>query len=59
MTFHMARYLKGKINYWQQLIDTLLEIRDDRYPNGWLDDEGLTTHNNYDVATLFKLGWGK
>jgi hypothetical protein len=57
MTFHMARYLEGKINYWQQLIDTLLEIRDDRYPNGWLDDEGLTSHNNYDVATLFRLGW--
>jgi hypothetical protein len=57
MTFHMARYLEGKINYWRQLIDTLLEIRDDRYPNGWLDDEGLTSHNNYDVATLFQLGW--
>jgi hypothetical protein len=57
LTFHMARYLGGKISYWPQLIDTLFEIRDDRYPNGWLDDEGLTSHNNYDVATLFKLGW--
>jgi hypothetical protein len=57
LTFHMARYLEGRISYWPQLIDTLLEIRDDRYPNGWLDDEGLTSHNNYDVATLFKLGW--
>ncbi len=57
LTFHMARYCEGKISYWPQLIDTLFEIRDDRYPNGWLDDEGLTSHNNYDVATLFKLGW--
>jgi hypothetical protein len=57
LTFHMARYLEGRINYWPRLIDTLFEIRDDRYPNGWLDDEGLTSHNNYDVATLFKLGW--
>jgi hypothetical protein len=57
LTFHMARYLDGKIGYWPKLIDTLFEIRDDRYPNGWLDDEGLTSHNNYDVATLFKLGW--
>jgi hypothetical protein len=57
LTFHMARYLEGRIRYWPQLIDTLLEIRDERYPNGWLDDEGLTSHNNYDVATLFKLGW--
>jgi hypothetical protein len=57
LTFHMARYLEGRISYWPRLIDTLFEIRDDRYPNGWLDDEGLTSHNNYDVATLFKLGW--
>jgi len=57
LTFHMARYLDGKIGYWPKLIDTLFEIRDDRYPNGWLDDEGMTSHNNYDVAMLFKLGW--
>jgi hypothetical protein len=53
----MARYLEGRIGYWPNLIDTLFEIRDDRYPNGWLDDEGMTSHNNYDVVTLFKLGW--
>jgi hypothetical protein len=57
LTFHMARYLDGKIGHWPKLIDTLFEIRDDRYPNGWLDDEGMTSHNNYDVATLIKLGW--
>jgi hypothetical protein len=57
LTFHMARYLEGRIAYWPQLIDTLLDIRDDRYPNGWLDDEGMTSHNNYDVAVLFSLGW--
>jgi len=57
LTFHMARYLEGRIGYWPELIDTLFEIRDDRYPNGWLDDEGMTSHNNYDVATLIKLGW--
>jgi hypothetical protein len=59
LTFHMARYLEGGIAYWPQLIDTLIEIRDDRYPNGWLNKEGLTNHNNYDVATLFQLGWPK
>jgi hypothetical protein len=57
LTFHMARYLEGRIGYWPQLIDTLIEIRDDRYPNGWLDEAGMTGHNNYDVATLFQLGW--
>ena len=57
LTFHMARYLEGRIGYWPKLIDTLIEIRDDRYPDGWLEEEGLTNHNNYDVATLFQLGW--
>ena len=57
LTFHMARYLEGRIGHWPRLIDTLLAIRDDRYPNGWLDDEGVTSHNNYDVAVLFGLGW--
>lgn len=57
MTFHMARYLNGHIGHWERLIDTLLAIRDDRYPNGWLDDEGMTSHNNYDVAVLFSFGW--
>jgi hypothetical protein len=57
LTFHMARYLEGKIGYWPQLIDTLIGIRGERYPNGWLDEVGLTSHNNYDVAILFQLGW--
>jgi hypothetical protein len=57
LTFHMARYFEGRIGYWPKLIDTLFEIRNDRYPNGWLDDEGTTSHNNYDVATLIQLGW--
>jgi hypothetical protein len=57
LTFHMARYLDGRIGYWPQLIDTLITIRDRRYPNGWLDESGLTNHNNYDVAMLFRLGW--
>jgi hypothetical protein len=57
LTFHMARYLEGRIGYWPELIDTLIRIRDHRYPNGWLDEAGMTSHNNYDVATLFQLGW--
>jgi hypothetical protein len=57
LTFHMARYLEGRIGYWPQLIDTLIEMRDDRYPHGWLDEVGMTSHNNYDVAILFQLGW--
>ena len=57
LTFHMARYMEGRIGYWPELINTLLAIRDDRYPYGWLDENGLSNHNNYDVAVLFQLGW--
>jgi hypothetical protein len=59
LTFHMARYLEGRIGYWPQLIDTLLAIRGDPYPNGWLNHDGMSSHNNYDVATLFQLGWSE
>jgi hypothetical protein len=59
LTFHMARYLEGRIGHWPQLVDTLIRVREDRYPNGWLDEVGMTSHNNYDVVTLFQLGWPK
>ena len=57
ITFHMARYSKGRIGHWPELIDTLLAIKDRPYPQGWLDSDGMTNHNNYDVVTLFSLGW--
>jgi hypothetical protein len=57
LTFHMARYLEGKIGHWPQLVDTLLAMRNGRYPHGWLDECGMTSHNNYDVAMLLQLGW--
>jgi hypothetical protein len=57
LTFHMARYLDGRLDHWPQLIDTLLAMRGGRYPNGWLDEGGMTSHNNYDVAVLLQHGW--
>ena len=59
VTFHMARYLDGAIDHWPSLIDHLIGMKQDRYPYGWLDAEGMTSHNNYDVVTLFRLGWPK
>lgn len=57
ITFHIARYLDGGIAHWPELVDTLFAIRDETYPYGWLDEEGMTSHNNYDVAVLLRLGW--
>ena len=57
VTFHMARYLDGAIDHWPELIDHLIAMKAGQYPYGWLDADGMTSHNNYDVATLFRLGW--
>jgi hypothetical protein len=59
MTFHMARYRDGAIDHWPELIDHLIAIKPRQYPHGWFDADGMTSHNNYDVATLFRLGWPK
>jgi len=57
MTFHMARYRDGAIDHWPALIQHLIAIKPKQYPHGWLDADGMTSHNNYDVVTLFRLGW--
>jgi hypothetical protein len=57
LTFHLASYLDGAIGHWEKLADALLRIKSDTYPNGWLDSDGMTNHNNYDVVALFKWGW--
>jgi hypothetical protein len=45
------------VRYWPELINTLLEIKTLRYPQGWLEPSGPTDHNNYDVAEIFYRGW--
>jgi hypothetical protein len=57
LTFHMVRYVPHLVGHWPQLIDTLLEIKPFRYPEGWLEPSGPTDHNNYDVAEIFYRGW--
>lgn len=59
LTFHMAHYVPHLISGWPRLIDTLLTIKDLRYPQGWLEGSKLvmTDHNNYDVVELFYRAW--
>ncbi len=59
VTFHMARYLDGEIDHWPELVDQLIAMKGGNYPYGWLDAGGMTSHNDYDVATLFRLAWPK
>jgi hypothetical protein len=58
LTFHMARYVPHLVRWWPRLIDTLLAIRTETYPQGWLNSgTTMSDHNNYDVAELFYRGW--
>ena len=57
LTFHMVRYAPHLVRWWQRLIDTLLGMKDQEYPQGWLENSKMTDHNNYDVVELFSRGW--
>ena len=58
LTFHIVRYLDGKVPDLQRMIETTLALKDLNEPSGWLSDGHFTDHNNMDVAVLFRFGWG-
>jgi hypothetical protein len=57
LTFHMVRYAPHLVRWWPRLIDTLLGMKGQQYPEGWLENSKMTDHNNYDVVELFSRGW--
>ena len=57
LTFHTVRYAPHLVRWWQRLIDTLLGMKDQQYPQGWLENSRMSDHNNYDVVELFFRGW--
>jgi hypothetical protein len=57
LTFHMVRYAPHLVRWWPRLVDTLLAIKEQPYPQGWLENSKMTDHNNYDVVELFWRGW--
>jgi hypothetical protein len=57
LTFHIVRYLDGKVPELRRMIETTLAVKDFNDPSGWLDDGHSTDHNNMDVAVLFRFGW--
>jgi hypothetical protein len=57
LTFHIVRYLDGKVPELERLIQTTLAFKDLDEPPGWLSDGHFTDHNNMDVAVLFRFGW--
>jgi hypothetical protein len=57
LTFHIVRYLDGKVPELQRVVETTLALKDLNEPSGWLSDGHFTDHNNMDVAVLFQFGW--
>jgi hypothetical protein len=57
LTFHMVRYAPHLVRWWPSLVDTLFAIKEQPYPQGWLEHGGMTDHNNYDVVEVLQRGW--
>jgi hypothetical protein len=57
LTFHIVRYLDGKVPGLDRIVETTLAVKDFNDPAGWLSDGHFTDHNNMDVAVLFRFGW--
>ena len=57
VTFHIVRYLDGKVPDMRKVIETTLAVKDMEEPTGWLSDGHFTDHNNMDVVVLFGFGW--
>ena len=56
-TYHTIAYRKGAVNYWPQIIETTLAIKDVSYPFGWRHSGQYRNHHNYDVVRILRLGW--
>jgi hypothetical protein len=57
ITFHLISYLKGKVQYWPQIIDTTFKIEREPYPYGWRYGDNWNNHNNYDVVKILRYAW--
>jgi len=58
ITFHIVSYLEGNVDRWNQMMNTLILMRDRPYPLGWRHADGtMSNHHNYDVVKLMRLGW--
>lgn len=58
ITFHLVSYYDGQVKRWPRLFDTLLAMRDARYPYGWIASNGEEcSHHYYDVVRIIRLAW--
>lgn len=57
ITFHLVNYLKGDVPNLDKVAGTLLKLKDQEYPIGWLADGKYSTHHSMDVVVLFQYAW--
>jgi hypothetical protein len=56
-TYHVVAYLKGEVPDLDVMVNTLLAVRNEAYPVGWLDHGGYANHHNMDIVSLLRFGW--
>jgi hypothetical protein len=57
MTYHVVTYLKGDVPDLGIMVNTLLALKNEPYPVGWLDGKSYSNHHNMDVVSLLRFGW--
>lgn len=57
VTFHIVSYRRDTIQRIPQMMRTLIAMKDQEYPFGWLQEGQMSNHHNYDVVRLFRVGW--
>ncbi|MDB6109304.1 MAG: hypothetical protein JWR69_1054 [Pedosphaera sp.] len=57
VTFHIVSYRRDTIQHVPEMMRTLIAMKDQEYPFGWLEEGVPSNHHNYDVARLFRIGW--
>jgi hypothetical protein len=57
MTFHIVSYRRGTIKRIPEMMQTTIAFKDQEYPFGWLEEQQMSNHHNYDVVRLFRIGW--
>lgn len=63
ITFHLASYRNTEPfspdaeRLWSRLFETLMAMRSQRYPRGWMAGDGPSAHHAYDVVRLMRLAW--
>lgn len=57
VTFHIVSYRRDSVQKIPEMMRTLIAMRGNEYPFGWLEEGVPSNHHNYDVARLFRVGW--